>query len=132
MKNRKIARLISGSSLLLLVLIIPITGWAQDHGWRGIKILKSSRSDVEKFLGFPERHNNATYAASYSTNEGRVHVAYSEGRCGVEPNSGWNVPDLTVTSITVYVRPFIPLAKFRSEFKIEEKKFERRPDPEIT
>lgn len=112
---------------LNIVLPMIVFVCCQSNVWNGIVPLKSTRADVEKILGAPGPGSVARHAASYNTKDGKVFVLYSTGPCGVEPSNGWNLPELTVISINVYPDPGPKI----TDLPIDERKFEKRPDPEI-
>lgn len=99
----------------------------QSNVWNGITPLKSTRADVEKILGQPDKSNKEKHAASYSTKWGRVFVLYSTGPCSVKPSHGWDVPELTVIRVSVNPQPEPDF----DESQINLNEFEKRPDPEI-
>jgi len=109
-----------------LVLSLIVFVCCQSNVWNGIVPLKSTRADVEKLLGLPPQDNKGKDAAIYKTKDGKVFVLYSTGPCKIKPSRGWNVPESTVISVSVY-----PDAgpKF-AELKLDIRKFEKRPDPE--
>lgn len=115
-------------NVLILMLIFSSAVFCQSNNvWNGITPLKSTREDVEKILGKPEPLSVAKYAAGYKTKEGKVFVLYSTGMCDVNSAHGWNIPELTVISISFdpdYPNPYI-----FSDLKIDRSKFERHPDP---
>ena len=94
------------STLFLMMFVLTN---AQDHPfafakneWRGIIPLKSERSDVEKILNEPLRQNCSD--CIYETASERVYVFYSKAVCKGGAVNGWNVPEDTVISFTVYPR----------------------------
>lgn len=114
--------------ILILILLLGGTVYCQSSNvWNGITPLKSTRSDVEKILGKPMPTSASQHAASYKTKEGRVFILYSTGLCDVNREHGWNVPELTVIGMSFY--PDYPNPHKFSDLKIDQSKFERRPDP---
>ncbi|HTK38536.1 MAG TPA: hypothetical protein VL325_08590 [Pyrinomonadaceae bacterium] len=89
--------------------------------------LKSTRADAEKILGPPTPDSVDRYAADYKTKDGKVFILYSSGPCNIKPSNGWNVPALTVIQISYYPS----VAPKLKDLKLDWKKFEKRPDPEI-
>lgn len=114
-------------NLPLFLLFVTAAVQCQSNVWNGITPLKSTRADVEKILGQPTPNSRAKFAASYSTKWGKVSVLYSTGPCSVTPSHGWDVPELTVISLSVYPQPEPDF----DESQINMKEFEKRPDPEI-
>jgi hypothetical protein len=115
--------------VLILILVCSSTVLCQlNNVWNGITPLKSTRQDVEKILGKHEPSSVARYAGGYRTEDGRIFVLYSTGLCDVNPDNGWNIPELTVISLSYYPTESPKL----SDLKIDLKKFERHQDPEIT
>jgi hypothetical protein len=80
---------------LVLLMTTSITA-AKD--WRGLKPLISTRADVERLLGAPQKPTRSSYE-SYKSGNDLIHVRYSTGIC--EDLSEWRVPRDTVTSIRV-------------------------------
>lgn len=112
---------------LIFTLLLAGTAFCQSSNtWSGITPLKSTRSDVEKILGQPEAWSVARHGGSYKTKEGTVSVEYSTGFCNADPRGGWNVPELTV--VTVTISPIDQNQKF-SALKLDMSKFGRHPDP---
>ena len=99
----------------------------QSNIWNGIVPLRSTRSDVEKILGLPTPDSVAHHAADYKTKDGKVFILYSSGPCNTKPSNGWNVPELTVILISFYPN----VAPKLRDLRLDLKKFEKRPDPEI-
>jgi hypothetical protein len=88
--------------LLIKLFLIPLALYCcESNVWNGIVPLKSTRADVEKILGKPLPSSVTKHAASYQTERGKVFVLYSTGPCSVKPSNGWNVPELTVISVSI-------------------------------
>lgn len=70
--------------IFLAIFFIGATNDCSAQGWMKLVPLESSREEVEKILGVPER-SFPSYAA-YRAGTGRFHVWYSTGECrkGVE------------------------------------------------
>ena len=114
-------RIFVAISLLWLCLTLPVS--AQTLGWRGIVPLRSTRADVERILGPPER-NISRYSALYRTSTETVMIQYAEGLpCGIgEKYSQWRVPRDTVENLLV-----TPLQTLHiSDLKIDESKYEKQ------
>lgn len=112
---------------LILFFSFVLNAFPQANVWKGITPLKSTRADVEKILGKPVPSSVAEFAATYRSASAEVFVLYSTGECTRKPSHSWNLPPLTVISISVYP---IPGPNF-DEARIDLRKFEKRPDPEI-
>jgi hypothetical protein len=88
--------------------------------WRGIVPLHSTRVDVERLLGAPEKLGGV----SYSLSNGYVFISYSRGPC-TGAHGGWNVPQDTVISITeVFFEPKPKLV----DLKLDESKYKKERD----
>lgn len=111
--------------LVLFFSLVTTAAQCQSNSWNGITLLKSNRADVEKILGQPNENSRGRFAASYTTKWGRVFVLYSTGPCFGKPSNGWDVPELTVISVSVYPQPEPDF----DESKINLNEFEKRPDP---
>jgi hypothetical protein len=71
--------------------------------------------------------SKAADASSYKTENEKIFVLYSTGRCDSKPSSGWNVAPNTVIWLSVD-----PNKKPRfADYKLDESKYEKRPDPEV-
>jgi hypothetical protein len=69
--------------------------------WHGFVPLESTRADVERVLGKPEK---SLYSTSiYNTAHDRIDVLYSEGPCEASEAERWNVSRDVI--IRIYVRP---------------------------
>ena len=112
-----------------MILSIVVTAVAltccQVNVWNGISPLKSTRADVEKILGKPMPHSVARDAASYKTKDGTAFVLYSTGPCSIRPSNGWDIPELTVISVSVYPDVLPKL----DDLEVDKSKFEKRADP---
>jgi hypothetical protein len=84
--------------LSCITFILSSTARAQE--WHGIKVLRSTRSDVEKLIGNPMEPNGNIY----DLKDERVTVFYSGGSCAKGWPFGWNVPEGIVIGITVYLK----------------------------
>lgn len=104
--------------------VIALTGApVQEHGWRGLEPLRSTRADVERLLGPPTK-TSGEYSVTYLRPDETVIINYAEGLpCGIGENySQWRVPRGTVESISV-----TPLKETRlSQLRIDESKYEKR------
>jgi hypothetical protein len=114
-------------ALILIFLTANVAAQGQPNAWKGIVPLKSTREDVEKILGPPITRSYQKHSGSYSTESGRVFVLFSTGPCSTKPNRGWDVPELTVISVSVTPQPEPDFDESQLDLKV----FEKRPDPEI-
>jgi hypothetical protein len=53
--------------------------FALDEGWKGIRVFKTARSEVEKLLGKPFKEENGTFW--YDTDDARLSFIYSGNPC---------------------------------------------------
>jgi hypothetical protein len=67
--------------------------------WRGIEPLHSTRDDVKRLLGEPEK--SSTYAFLYRSQDEIAVIHFQTTSCKDECGFGWNVPLETVISIGV-------------------------------
>jgi hypothetical protein len=86
-----------------------------ETGWRGIRPLHATRSDVEKLIGPPMESDGITY----DLNDERVNITYSKFPCAKGWPYGWNVPADTVISIVTYPKRKLVL----SDLQIDLNKF---------
>jgi H2-forming N5,N10-methylenetetrahydromethanopterin dehydrogenase-like enzyme len=90
---------------------------AQGAMWKQIVILKSSRLDVERFLG---RSNSPGFDGVYDLEEGHLFVMYTPFNfCENGRTIGWNVREDTVIEIS-FTPNHVPLF---SSLKLELEKF---------
>src|ERR1044072_2921350 len=74
-----------------LSLILALTFVVQAKGWRRIVPLHSTRADVERLLGTPDRKSNIKPVVRYDLEEETVVIIYSkERRVGKECRSRWS------------------------------------------
>lgn len=102
------------------------TATLQSNSWRSIRPLHSTRDDVERTFGKPQRQL-ITQAYVYITTEEKFEVLYSEGPCTVSSVGKWNVPVDTVLQITVYPQRTLPL----DDLDLDDTKYAKAPDPNI-
>ena len=102
---------------------------AQTPPWRQIELLHSTRADVEKLLGHPEKSG---YLVRYPLKEGSLEIDYYVFDYCVPVNGGnggWNVPRWTVTEITY--NPFKKPPRF-SSLGLDLEKFRKvRESPDV-
>jgi hypothetical protein len=100
------------STIKALQLLLPmslVTTGVFAQGWRGIVPLQSTRAEVLKLMGEPNRSDYI-----YELDEGTVRFLYARARCekGLPSDWGnWNVPADTVINIAVEVD--IPLTDLK-------------------
>jgi hypothetical protein len=115
-----------------IALLSPAT--MEGKGWRGILPLHSTRADVEKLLGRPSSEPPAgNCACFYDLADQTVIFLYANGVCeqpeqGDGKVGGWNVARDTVVEISIHFKRPRKL----SEFKIEETRYQKTPDPEMS
>lgn len=115
-----------GKSIIsCLVMLLLITVPAQADGWRGIRPLHSTRTDVERLLGPPVR--NWMGISFYEFEGERVQFYFAEGPCG-SGSSRWNVPRDTVIGISITPKPH--QLKF-DDLTLDESKFKKERDKEV-
>ncbi len=86
--------------------IIDSLGPERRNSWNSIIPLHTSRSEVEKRLGLPERRFDATYA--YETASETITIKYSADKNCANQSEKWNVPKDTVLELVVGQRlPFL-------------------------
>ena len=119
--------------VLSMVIVFALTADVSAQGWRGIVPLRSTRADVERLLGRPERacaceaSAHGMCSCSYAIPEGFVSVDYSVSPCVGYP-SGWNVPADTV--LRLRIRWEEPRAF--SEAQVDVREFEKALDDTLT
>ena len=94
-------------------LLLPLASFGQESlpEWRKLIPLKSTRVEVEKILGKPEKSFDSY--AQYENSNGRIYVWYSLGGC--EHKIGgrqWNVPRGLMTTLSVSVNERRPLTSY--------------------
>jgi hypothetical protein len=115
---RKI-QLITG--LFCLTSILSTGTRAQE--WKGVKMLRSTRYDVEELIGNPMKPDGNVY----DLKEERVTITYSRGHCAKSWPFGWNVPEDTVIGISVYLKG-MPMP---GDLGIDLSKFKKLDDPHV-
>ncbi len=105
-----------------LLLPLFLVSNAEAKGWRGIVPLHSTRADVGRLLGQPEKRMSE-FSDFYSTPDGSVTFTYAQGLpCGIGSKySRWRVPRNTVTNIYLSLQRGSPL----SQLSIDESKYKR-------
>jgi hypothetical protein len=103
-----------------LFLTLFLVSSAEAKGWRGIVPLHSTRADVERLLGQPEKRMSE-FSDFYRTPNETVIIDYAKGLpCGIgNKYSRWRVPRDTVTNIFVTPNRGSPL----SQLSIDESKY---------
>src|SRR5690348_7087329 len=111
--------------LISLTVILCVAASSKAQGWRGIRPLHSTRTDVEKLLGSPKQSPGV--ASTFEAKDGRVRVFYSSGFCKKGVANDWNVSSNTVVSLTFEPNYNLWIA----DLKLDMTKYERVPDPHI-
>ena len=97
-----------------LSLILALNFVVQAKGWRGIVPLHSTRADVERLLGAPDRKGIKKPVVSYDLEGEEVYIIYSREPCSDESLYGrWAVPADTVVSIRVMPKKELPLSELQ-------------------
>jgi hypothetical protein len=111
-------------ALVAFFLFLPLflVSSAEAKGWRGIVPLHSTRADVERLLGQPEKRMSE-FSDFYRTPDGSVIIDYAQGLpCGIgNKYSRWRVPRNTVTNIFLTLKRGSPL----SQLSIDESKYKQ-------
>jgi hypothetical protein len=100
-------------------IVLAMFGISQAKGWRGIVPLQSTRADVERLIGPPDKSST-----SHDLGDKKVFIQYSPGPCKGAPG-GWNVPRDTVINIEIYPKEKPKLA----DLKLDESKYKKERDP---
>ena len=103
------------SFLIMLAMVSP----SQTQDWRKIIPLQSTRADVERILGKPEKESPGF--SYYKFKDGDVLIWYSSKPCE-GPSGGWRVPPGTVTGISFSYSD--PQPRF-AELKLDKSKYKR-------
>ena len=98
----------------LLIFVSIISTYGQSNSWNGLTPLHSTRADVEKLLGQPEK-DKIDYRGIYKTENGKVEIVYATRPC----KTGWNVPKDTILFITLIDAD---VGKSLEELKLDESK----------
>lgn len=98
----------------LLILNIGVT-ISTSQGWQGIVPLKSTRTDVERIMGKPDRES----VNAYDFPEKSVIIKYSQRPC----DEGWNVAPDTVLYISINPTVKKPLA----DLNLDLTKYKKKP-----
>lgn len=99
-----------------------------EEGWKGIKILKTNKTEVNNLLGKPEVYKDGHYG--YKTDDAFIRISYSETPCK-EASFGrgdYNIVEETVLNYNVNFKENIKL----SEFKFKPEKYYRDTSGDLT
>jgi hypothetical protein len=93
----------------------------QEADWTQLKVLQSTRADVEKILGQPYEKANNPFFGSYRAKGGNVFIQYSMGLCKPNYRGGWNVESQTVIDMAFfyYIEPTL------KSLKLDKKKYKK-------
>ena len=97
------------------------------NSWRGLVPLRSTRKDLERLFGAPNRAG-ITFV-KYETDYESIVATYSDGKCDAS-GSDWNVPKNTLIELAVNPNPSFLL----KELHLDSSRYERHelfPLPEI-
>jgi hypothetical protein len=103
--------------LVILASILGCTVVASAQEWHGIRVLRSSRKDVERILSMPTERGLSTFDVGTD----RVNISFSGAPCAKGWPYGWNVPEGTVVKIMVYPQKSVRVADLRVELSEFEK-----------
>lgn len=113
--------------LILFSTLIPITLCDLEKGWKGIRVLESSRSDVEKILGRPVEDEHGV--VKYSTDEGNFRFLFSGAPCS---GLGALLGDYNVKKDTVLQYQFQPKNQLSlSDLRWDKDLYERADDAHL-
>ena len=113
-------------AVLSLVLAFQSITFAQEPEWfqkvKQLRLLSSTYEDAVRILGTPSDGTSERELSEYfDLKEGRVFVAFENGKCVISSLSGkptgWLVPAWTV--VTVGFEPAVPMTKKDLPFKIK-------------
>lgn len=100
-------------STLIVIFAAQCLVLAQSNSRNGLTPLRSTRADVEKLFGAPEK---CLSGCEYRTEKERLRVFYAEREC----DDGWNVPKDTIIEFSVYSSDE---GKSFDELKLDRNKF---------
>jgi hypothetical protein len=109
--------------IFCICFLLNFYGLSQAKEWHGIVPLHSTRKDVEQLIGPPTTPGGRIYNLENEV----VLIDYSDGPCEQGWPFGWNVPQDTVTAITVNPRKMISL----SELGIDLSGYQKVQDEEV-
>jgi hypothetical protein len=112
---RKDIEMLITSFLIMVTMVSP----SQSQDWRKIIPLQSTRADVERILGKPEKDSPTD--SYYKFKDGRLLIWYSSKPCEGS-SGGWRVPPDTVTDISFSYSD--PQPRF-AELKLDKSKYKR-------
>lgn len=119
MKLKKLRLL---STCILLCVASPLKA----KEWRGLVPLHSSREDVERLLGVPNR--SGKYTSSYELELEIVSFIYaSGGPCGSDATNSWKVPQDTIVDITVAPKQKLLF----SALNLRKEEYKKSEDPTV-
>ena len=104
--------------------LIFLQGQKIEDGYKGIKVFKTSRAEVEKLLGKPTKKDGRKI--SYETSDAFIRIHYSGETCG-DPayyGKGYNIPQNTVFSYEVNFKK----KKYLSELNWDKDSYEVEKD----
>ena len=89
------------------------------NAWRGLVPLCSTKEDVERLLRKPDSSYGSVYI--YKTEQERVDVVYSEGKCNLSRSEIWNVPKDVLISLEIRPRNKVLI----QDLHLDPKKYQR-------
>ncbi len=94
--------------ILMLIVSLYTSPQGQVANWQTLTPLESSREDVERILGKPQKYFEAF--GTYETKSARFSVWYSKGGCsGAVEGLQWNVPSGKMTRLWVQMSKAVSL-----------------------
>jgi heavy metal-binding protein len=106
-------------ALSCLFITLVLTQISKAGDWRGIVPLRSTRTEVERLLGAPQKGSRSVYVTENET----ISVVYADTECAY----GWKIPTGTVVSFFVIAKKPLTLV----DLKLDESKFVKRRDLHI-
>lgn len=100
-----------------LILTLSTSGYSQQiQDWWDLIALESTRAEVEKLIGKPDKYFETS--GTYRTEVGRFHVWYSKGGCRKNVEGlQYNIPARRLTGILFYPKTSLPLEYYVSNIK---------------
>ena len=93
--------------------------------WKSIRLLHSTRKDVEKLYGAPKA---ASFITTYETAAEKINVTYSETTCRENESAYWDVAKGTVLSMVIAPKVYLGVKDFIAQ---SGKTFEKMRDAEM-
>ncbi len=126
MLNRKLFLLILFAGII--VFSSNVKGQQQTKGqeWKSIKILRTTRSEVEKQFGEPTDDREFKFQSLYEQKDYNLLVYYNKGCTDSTDVDNYDVPAETVKNLIVYLKEPMSLSAFNIDIKnLDTTKFEK-------